>query len=140
MSLNYWDQGGSIVLEYLSVIDQVPTLIQKSELVKFQYDEPELMTIKDHAIAELKTIWHHRLCQLITSLSNCTSQGTHLWSTKSCQIALSFMQNEVMNLKRESCRIMEIQDSQDIQGSTCDQKLSQIYEMSSQWFFDALVK
>jgi hypothetical protein len=76
-SINNWESGGNLVLNYLKIIDRVPILIRKAELSQTNAsaaDRSENLL----AIEELKYIWIDQIRSIIKLIFKGTRFGTNL--------------------------------------------------------------
>ena len=146
-SLNQWVPGGNLLLEYISIVDQVPVLLQKSELLKCSSHESQndiqIHLIKTQATQELRDAWSQRVKDLYRFTLVVAQQTENCWQvTEISRMALSFMTEKLGHLVKEIARILETDAHQvfsaNDEGILQDDRLSQIYTQSSDWFLESI--
>jgi hypothetical protein len=134
-SINNWESGGNLVLNYLKIIDRVPILIRKAELSQTNAsaaDRSENLL----AIEELKYIWIDQIRSIIKLIQNINLQRDSVWHKSDlCTKCLSFISDKIDTLLLDSLQV--IGDGED-HNTDAGTGLSSVISKSNDWFSSIL--
>jgi hypothetical protein len=134
-SLNDWENGGDLVLNYLAILEHVPALLKKAELSQTSTSLSE-RSENLLAIEELKDVWVERIRSFNKSIRLIKLQRDSVWYESGLGTkCLNFISEKVENMMVDLLRIVG-----DVERNVIDKGdgLRLIFSDSKEWFSSIL--